>query len=157
MKIIYQKADPSEIPRFISLLCNIVGGPNLLITCFYGCPNKTSEKAKVFRRLYNHIYDISIRFGISIHILGGDFNSNLNDLSSTSEDRRTFRKLISDFQLLDAFVACPPQLNAKDKMIHIIYDNPYKQELTPWESNRFGKKERKTERSILEYANWPKL
>ena len=70
MNIIYEKADTAEIPRFISVICNIVGGPSFLLTCFYGCPGKTSEKSKVFCRLYSYLYDITNKFGISILILG---------------------------------------------------------------------------------------
>ena len=116
LNIIYEKADCADIPRFISVLCCIVGGPSFLLTSFYGCPGKTSEKAKVFRRLYSHLYEITTKFGISILILGGDFNQNLNDMSnSNSDDKRTFHKLISDFLLTDAFLACPPELSKKDE------------------------------------------
>ena len=117
MNIIYEKSDSAEIPRFISVICSIVGGPSFLITSFYGCPGKTSEKAKVFRRLYNHIYEISNKFGISVLILGGDFNQNLNDITNNNcEDKKTFHKIISDFLLTDAFSACPSQINEKDKI-----------------------------------------
>ena len=117
MNIIYEKSDSAEIPRFISVICSIVGGPSFLITSFYGCPGKTSEEAKVFRRLYNHIYEISNKFGISVLILGGDFNQNLNDITNNNcEDKKTFHKIISDFLLTDAFSACPSQINEKDKI-----------------------------------------
>ena len=96
MNIIYEKSDSAEIPRFISVICSIVGGPSFLITSFYGCPGKTSEKAKVFRRLYNHIYEISNKFGISVLILGGDFNQNLNDITNNNcDDKKTFHKINS--------------------------------------------------------------
>ena len=114
LNVIYEKADTAEIPRFISLICSIVGGPSLLLTCFYGCPGKTSEKAKVFRRLYAHLYDITNRFGISIIIMGGDFNQQLDKISENNEDKRTFQKIISDFLLTDAFCSCPRETSKKD-------------------------------------------
>ena len=114
LNVIYEKCDSAEIPRFITLVCNITGGPNLTITSFYGCPGKTSEKAKVFRRLYGHLYDLTKKFCISITFLGGDFNQKLDNMNENNEDKKTFRKIISDFSLLDAFRVCPPSMSKND-------------------------------------------
>ena len=35
LNVIYEKADTAEIPRFISLICSIVGGPSLLQSYFH--------------------------------------------------------------------------------------------------------------------------
>ena len=117
INIVYEKADKADIPRFLSVICSIVGGPNFLLTCFYGCPAKTSEKSKVFRRLYSHLYEITNKFGISILLLGGDFNLNLSNSQNTNWDAwKTFHKIISDFLLTDSFLSCPPNLCKRDEV-----------------------------------------
>jgi hypothetical protein len=117
INIVYEKADKADIPRFLSVICSIVGGPNFLLTCFYGCPAKTSEKSKVFRRLYSHLYEITNKFGISILLLGGDFNLNLSNSQNTNCDAwKTFHKIISDFILTDSFLSCPPKLCKRDEV-----------------------------------------
>ena len=114
VRISYISKDSSPIPRFISLVAEIVGGPNILITSFYGCPGKISEKAKAMRRLYNHLYEITRKFGLSILIVGGDFNIPLNLLQEGGSDRKTMTKILVDFSLQDAFLTCPPNLNKRD-------------------------------------------
>ena len=34
INIVYEKADKADIPRFLSVICSIVGGPNFLLTFF---------------------------------------------------------------------------------------------------------------------------
>ena len=114
LNVIYEKADTAEIPRFLSVICSIVGGPNIILTSFYGSPGKTSEKAKVFRRLYGHLYEITNRFGISVAIFGGDCNQHLDNLNENNEDKKAFQKILLDFLLIDAFRACSPKINKKD-------------------------------------------
>ena len=114
LKISYVSKDTSAIPRFISLIAEIVGGPNILITSFYGCPGNIGEKSKVLRRFYNHLYEVTRKFGISILIMGADFNLPLNLLHEGGGDKKIMSKIIDDFCLQDAFSACPPNLNKRD-------------------------------------------
>ena len=114
LKTIYVSKDESLIPRYISLISEVVGGPKVMLTAFYGCPGTVGEKAKVMRRLYKHLYDLTCRFGASILIVGGDFNVQLNMLNEKGCDKQTLKKIIDDFSLLDAFTVCPPDLNKRD-------------------------------------------
>ena len=114
INVSYISRDTSPIPRFVSLIAEIVGGPNILITSFYGCPGNIGEKAKVLRRLYNHLYEVTRKFGISIMIIGADFNLPLNLLHEGGSDKKIMTKILDDFCLLDAFSACPPNINKHD-------------------------------------------
>ena len=114
IKVSYVSKDSSATPRFISLIAEIVGGPNILLTSFYGSPGKTGEKCKVLRRLYNHLYEVTRKFGISIMVMGADFNLPLNLLQGGGGDKKIMLKIVNDFCLQDAFTACPPSLNKRD-------------------------------------------
>ena len=114
INISYVSRDTSVIPRYISLIAEVVGGPNILITSFYGSPGKTGEKSKVLRRLYNHLYEVTRKFGISIMIMGADFNLPLNLLQEGGGDKKILSKIVNDFCLQDAFTTCPPLLNKRD-------------------------------------------
>ena len=114
LKTIYVSKDMSPIPRYISLICEIVGGPKIMLSAFYGCPGSVGEKSKVLRRFYKHLYELTSKFGISIITAGGDFNVQLNMLNENGNDKQTLKKIIDDFSLLDAFVVCPPDINKRD-------------------------------------------
>ena len=116
LKVIYCRPDTADIPRFVTIVCSVTGGPLIMITAFYGSPGKTSEKSKVFRRLYNHIYDLTNKYSSSLHIFAGDINLNLSNLCESKSDHSAFIKILTDFLLVDAFSACPADLDKQDAM-----------------------------------------
>ena len=116
LKVIHVTRDVSAIPRFISLVCELAGGPKLLLSSFYGSPGNAGEKAKILRKFYKHLYETTKRFGISLFCLGGDLNISLDRLNENEKGtvKETFSKIVNDFSLNDAFISCPPHLNKKD-------------------------------------------
>ena len=116
LRVIHVARDESAIPRFISLVCVISGGPKLLLSSFYGSPGNAGEKAKILRKFYKHVYETTKRFGLSLFCLGGDWNISLDRLNENEKGsvKETFSKIVSDFSLNDAFTSCPPHLNKND-------------------------------------------
>ena len=44
IKVLYQSKDNSEIPRYLSLVCKLTGGPNIILSAVYGSPQNAKEK-----------------------------------------------------------------------------------------------------------------
>ena len=119
IKTIYQATDNSEIPRYLSLVCQLAGGgPKIILSAVYGSPLSMGEKQKVWRRYYSHLQDLTEMFGSCPFILAGDWNQKLDLQSETVvvSNEICLRKLTQDFDLCDFFMVSEHDISKNDRM-----------------------------------------
>ena len=114
LKVAYISRDEAVVPRFISLICQITGGPRIVLSSFYGSPGNVGEKAKALRRFYNSLYSLVSKFSCSTMIIGADFNISLDTIDGGGSDKKVLKKIVDDFGLIDSYRACPQKLDKKD-------------------------------------------
>ena len=82
----------------------------LLITNLYGrATGKKEEKARTFNSINSRMKEIKTAYNISLTIVAGDFNVDLDMIEkSAKKSYEALKLLISDHSLVDSFRICHP-------------------------------------------------
>ena len=74
LSICHCEHDPSQIPRFLTILAKLQGHCKVFLSVVYGSPKSQGEKNQIWTRYHKHIESLISRFGDSPVILAGDTN-----------------------------------------------------------------------------------
>ena len=108
LSVVHCEHDPSQIPRFLTVLAKLQGHCKIILSVFYGSPKSQTEKDQVWTRYLKHIESFICKFGDSPLILAGDTNEKLNSLSDSSSgvctmSKNSFGKILNSFDLVDLY------------------------------------------------------
>ena len=102
LEVVYTKKDSHDTPRYLSIICKLQGGSNILICGFYGA-TQPGEKLDALRRLSTHLEEIYERFSFEHSILAGDWNLLLDSISfGSSQESRIFNEILNFLNLTDS-------------------------------------------------------
>ena len=118
IKVLYQSKDISEIPRYLSLVCKLTGGPNIILSAIYGSPQNAKEKQKVWRRYHFHMQELIDRFGGCPILLAGDWNQKLDQISDSEiiPNEMCLKSFIQAFDLCDFYQISKHDFSKNDKI-----------------------------------------
>lgn len=102
--------DTSTRPRFGITVAKLTQGPRIIITNLYGkTSGNEASKAFMFNLINSKMKEIKTAFGITLTIVLGDFNQNLDTLGQNKKQAsEALDLLISDHCLVDSFRICHP-------------------------------------------------
>ena len=106
--------DNSFRPRFGISIAKLTKGPRIIIAAIYGkTSGPESHKASLFNELNRRLKQLKTAYGVSLTILSGDFNQNLDSLTLNKKQATDALNLIlSDHCLVDSFRLCHPDCNS---------------------------------------------
>ena len=118
IKVLYQSKDNSEIPRYLSLVCKLTGGPNIILSAVYGSPQNAKEKLKVWKRYHEHMQVLTSKFGSCPLIVAGDWNQKLDLISESviTPNEVCLKTIIQDFDLCDFYQISTHEFSKNDKI-----------------------------------------
>ena len=96
--------------RYGLAVCKLQQGPMLLIKNLCGrATGKEEEKARTFNSINSRMKEIKTAYNISLTIVAGDFNVDLDMIEkSAKKSYEALKLLISDHSLVDSFRICHP-------------------------------------------------
>ena len=120
LSICHCEHDPSQIPRFLTILAKLQGHCKVFLSVVYGSPKSQGEKNQIWTRYHKHIESLISRFGDSPVILAGDTNEKLDGFFDSSGICTTsstpFGKIMNSLGLADLYGAAERSHSRNDKI-----------------------------------------
>ena len=97
-------------PRYGIALAKVSHGPTILIVNIYGrTADREDSKASLFNKLNSNMKELKTAFNMSLTIVAGDFNIDLDTINKSNRlSVQALNLLISDHCLIDSYRICHP-------------------------------------------------